>query len=102
MELPISTAALAYLGPEIEHRLKFIVQESWKVARRSRRAVLLPEDVTAAYATLSGNHGAPWRPMRSVDDCALVSTTQSLRLDARALLPGMSFECRWLRFVHVR
>ena len=51
----ISPHALVYLRPEVEYRLRYVIQEAWKIARRARRQELLASDVEAAYAYLTGS-----------------------------------------------
>lgn len=60
--------ALSYLRPELEYRLRYVVQEAWKIARRCRRSVLLRDDIEAAHAILSGSlHSRPWTPLPGLD-----------------------------------
>ena len=63
------------LAPELEYRMRYIVQESWKLARRSRRAVLLSEDVSLAYALLQGTLSQlPWKQSSEAEGFGLSET----------------------------
>jgi hypothetical protein len=54
--LPLSRAAAAYLHPELEFRLRYIIQEARKLADHSFRSVMKPEDIDHAVLMVSGRH----------------------------------------------
>jgi hypothetical protein len=49
--LPITDRAAEVVRPEVEQRLRFIVQEALKIARHAQRTRLLPQDLAHAYNT---------------------------------------------------
>lgn len=47
--LHLTDRAAAVLRPELEYRLRFIIQEALKLARHANRRAVLPEDLVLAY-----------------------------------------------------
>jgi TATA box binding protein associated factor (TAF) len=52
--LPIDEDANEFLKFEIEYRLRYVIQEAWKIARRSHRTILQASDVQLAHNILVG------------------------------------------------
>jgi TATA box binding protein associated factor (TAF) len=60
--LPITDKAAEVIRPEIEFRLRFIIQEALKLARHSNRNhKVLPTDIATAYNTWARSKAAPFR-----------------------------------------
>lgn len=59
--LPLTDAAAQVIRPEIEYRLRFLVQEALKLAKHSNRTKLLPVDIATAYNTWSRAKATPFR-----------------------------------------
>jgi hypothetical protein len=45
---------MEYLRPELDYRLRFVVQEAWKFCRRGRRTVLNGADIFEAWRLVCG------------------------------------------------
>lgn len=58
--LPITDRAAEVVRPEVEHKLRFIVQEALKIARHARRTKLLPQDLAFAYNTWCRSRPEPF------------------------------------------
>lgn len=67
--MPFTDQALAYLEPELEFRMRYVIQEAWKMARQCKSQILLPVHVEMAYATVSGSRSSkPAKDWVSVDE----------------------------------
>lgn len=60
--LTITDQANAFIEPEIEYRLRYIIQEAWKFAQQAHKDKLLPIHIELAWKLLSssgrdGYHG---------------------------------------------
>jgi hypothetical protein len=47
--LPITDRAAEVLRPELEYRLRFLIQEALKIAKHANRRTVLPQDLVFAY-----------------------------------------------------
>lgn len=78
--MSITRDGAACLQPELDYRLRYVVQEGWQLARLSRRTVLLAEDITLAHALLQGSlHSLPWAPLPDLDAFGLTETVVMAR-----------------------
>lgn len=57
----VQPAAAALLQPDLEYRLRYVIQEAWKLALQCKRQTLLPIDIQTAYATLQTARGSRGR-----------------------------------------
>jgi len=76
--LPLSDRALEVLRPEVEQRLRFVVQEALKLASHANREVLLPRDLELAYNTWCRTRGPTFEFKRATPPPRTVCTLQEV------------------------
>ena len=78
-------SAAQHLRPELEYRLRLILQEAWKFCRRARRTILTGDDIFIAWQFVCGDVSSASHGLAHI---AKPGSTLGLLMHRAMLQPG--------------